>query len=107
MDALVECGVEDARHLAVANVVAALVGVRRNQRAVSVDILTADQHGELVALAVDSKRAVAGVVKDHGVALLRNIDEIFLHGGKNAVAGGLGGGKEDHAGAAGEVAPGW
>ena len=77
MDALVESGVEDARHLAVTHVVAALVSVGGNQRAVGVDILAADEHGELVALAVDAQRAVAGVVKDHGVALLRNVHKIL------------------------------
>ena len=94
MDALVESGVEDARHLAVANVVAAFVSVGGHQRAVGVHILAVHEHGELVALAVDAQRAVAGVVKDHGVAPLRHVHEILLHGGENAVVRGLAGGQE-------------
>ena len=86
MNSLVQRGIEDARHLAVAHVVAALVCVGGNQRAVGMDILAVDQHGELVALAVDAQGAVAGVVKDHRVAALRHIHEILLHGGEDAVA---------------------
>ena len=98
MNALVESGVEDVRHLAVADVVAALVGVGGNERSVGVNILAIDEHRELVALAVDAQGAVAGVVKDYRVALLRHVDEVFLHGGEDAAARGLIGRKDDNAG---------
>ena len=107
VNALVESGVEDARHLAVADVEPALVGVRGNQGAVGVDILIAGKHGELVALAVNAQRAVAGIIKDYGVAFLRKVDKILLHRGKNAVVRGLVGGKEGDARAWMRAAPGW
>ena len=96
MDALVQRGVEDAGHLAVAHVVATLVGVGGHQGAVHVDqlaVFVAD--GELFARGVDAQRAVAGVVEDDRVAGLRHIDEVLLHGREDAVAGGLVG-RKDH-----------
>src|ERR1700721_2057761 len=96
MGALVESSVEDTRHLSITDVVATLVSVRGNQCAVGMYILIADKHGELVALTVDAQGAVAGVIKDHGVALLRNIHKILLHGGKNAVVRGLIGRKKNN-----------
>ena len=99
MNSLVQGGIEDARHLPVAHIVTALVGVGGNQRAVGVDILAVDQHGELVALAVNAQGAVAGVVKNNRVAPLRHIHEILLHGGQDAIAIGLCGRQNDHSGA--------
>ena len=89
MHAFVERGIKDARHLAVADVVAALVGVGGHQGAVGVQIFAVHQHGQLGALAVDAQRSVAGAVEDHGVALFGDIDQILLHGGENALARGL------------------
>ena len=91
MNAFVEGGVEDAGHLAVAHIVAAFVSVRGHQRAVCCHVLAIEQHLDFVvtAFAVDAQRAVAGVVKNHGIALLRQIHEILLHGGDNAIARGL------------------
>ncbi len=89
VNSLVERRIEDTGHLSVANIEAALVGIGGNQSAVCMDILAARENGELGSLAVDAKRTVAGIVKNHRVATLRQVNKIFLHGGKNAVMIGL------------------
>ena len=98
MNSLVQGGVEDAGHLAVADIVTAFVCVGGDQRAVCMDILAVYQHGELVALAVDAQRAVTGVIKHHGVALLWHVHKILLHGGEDAVASGLRGRQDNNSG---------
>ncbi len=85
MNSLIERRVEDARHFAIAHIEPTLVSIGRNERAVGVNIFPADKNCELVALAVDAKRAVAGIVKHHRIAGLGQIDKILLHGGKYAV----------------------
>ena len=89
VDALVQRSVEDAGHLAVADVVASEIGVGRHKGAVRMNQLAAHGDGELGALAVDAQRPVTGVVEDHRVARLRQVDQVPLHGSQNAVARGL------------------
>jgi hypothetical protein len=96
VNSLVQRGVEDAAHLAVAHIVSALVRVGGHKRAVCMNILAVHQHGQLVSLAVDAQGAVAGVVKHHRVAPLRQIHQILLHRGQNAVAIGLRRGQHHH-----------
>ena len=90
MYTFIQRGVEDARHLAVANVVSPLVGVGGHERAVDVhQIAFAIAHGQLVACGIHTQGAMACVVKDHRIAFLRNVDEVLLHGRQDAVPGGL------------------
>src|SRR5208282_4214203 len=82
----IESGVEDARHLSIAYVVAPGPGIGRDESAVSMHLFAVDHEAELVALAVEAQRTVASVVEDDGVSAVGQVNQILLHRGKNAVA---------------------
>jgi len=68
LHSFIESGVEDARHLSIAHVVAAGPRVRGNECAIRMHLPAVDHETELVALAVEAQRSVAGVVENDRVA---------------------------------------